>query len=370
MVGEGEKGIFSSQRITVFAVLQNHKFRFAKSTMLYTRLVSLIICLIPFLEEFDDEDYLLIDRQQEYQPRPPMKNTIGKDIKLDLYGTAFFEPYVNLPKPLYDAIWADFECSEHPISEARNIYFEYDEQENKTRRRRKCKISDENRFIEWLHQMNEQPRVWTSAAVNGWNHSSFSRDFIHVTLQFVRTFSDEWVAPMEDDQKRDCMGIWSDFPQSYQAMDGSMSRRRKTKNLPPGVLRKDYYDYKLKMPEAIDVQAVCNPFGICTELLTGGPGSMGDSNLSHFVCNGDWNNSTLVDGTYANRPQFVKPDGSIEHKQARVCVEWLFGRNKLDWAMTGCIFRRASRWHNLVIRAAFTLSNMKRLYNLMKTGSM
>ena len=34
--------------------------------------------------------------------------------------------------------------------------------------------------------------------------------------------------------------------------------------LHPDVERSDYYEYKLKMPEAVDVQAVCNPIGFCT----------------------------------------------------------------------------------------------------------
>ena len=331
--------------------------------MLYLYAVLLTLLAI-VAEEIDDDDYFFIEQQQQqYNNRPPI-DCPAKDLKQELYGTAFFPSYVNMPTELYDYIEQTWMQSEHPPSECRNIYFEYSDQANKTRRRRPCKISDPNRIIQFLHEMCESPRVWTSAASNGWNISSVSRDFHHMLIQFCRTFGDDWITPMSATQRTNCQGLWPNYPTAYQCLDGSKYRRRKTKNLPPGIERKMYYDWKHKMPEAIDVQAVCNKFGLCTELLTGGPGSMGDANLSHYVCNNDLNGSTLVDGTYANRPQFIKPDGSIEHKQARVCVEWLFGRNKLSWSMTGDVYKRASRWHNLAIRAAFTLSNMKRVWYL------
>ena len=95
---------------------------------------------------------------------------------------------------------------------------------------------------------------------------------------------------------------------------------------------------------------------------------MGDAALSEFMCNADWALSTLVDGTYPRRPQFIKPDGSEEHAEARVCAEHMFGRNKSDWWMTGQIYRRESRFHNLCIRATFILSNMKLKYRMWKAA--
>ena len=319
--------------------------------------VAVLTALMAVIDDDDDDDQLLFDKTKKKAHIPIRCD--ARDVKGDIYGTAFFEPWVGMPTGLYDWLWKGMR---EPIREPRNIYFEYTDAENKRRRRRPCKISDENRFIEFLHTMNENGRVWTSASCNGWNISSVSRDFIHVLMQFCKTYSTEWICKMDVEEKRNYQGTWEQYPDAYQLMDGSMYRRRKTKNLPDGVQREDYYDHKLKMPEAVDVQAVCNPIGFCTELLTGGPGSMGDANLSQFICQDDWKNSTLVDGTYPQRPQFIKCDGTIEHKRARVGVEWLFGRNKTDWSLTGTIYRKSSRFHNLAIRASFTLSNMKKMW--------
>ena len=212
--------------------------------------------------------------------------------------------------------------------------------------------------------MNENQREWTSARDNGWNITSVSKDFFHVLIQFCKTFADDWICKPTDDEKRDWQGSIKGYPTAYQIMDGVMMRRRKTKNLPEGVERSDYYDHKLNMPEAVDVQAVANPNGFVTELLTGGPGSMGDSTLSRFVCNDDWKDSTLVDGTYPQRPEFIKCDGSKAHKRGRVTIEWVFGRVKTDWWIVGDIYRKSSRFHNLAIRAAFVLNNMKKMWAL------
>ena len=100
-----------------------------------------------------------------------------------------------------------WEGMKDPIREPRNIYFEYTDEQNRNRRRRPCKISDENRFIEFLHTMNENGRVWTSATINGWNISSVSRDFIHVLIQFCKTYSNDWICKMTDDEKELSRGI-------------------------------------------------------------------------------------------------------------------------------------------------------------------
>ena len=85
---------------------------------------------------------------------------------------------------------------------------------------------------------------------------------------------------------------------------------------------------------------------------------MCDSAASYYVCNDDRVNSTLVDDGYPNRPQFIRPDGSDEHKIARTIVERYFGRLKLLWKMVSNIYCRGSKWHSTVIRAAFILTNM------------
>ena len=86
---------------------------------------------------------------------------------------------------------------------------------------------------------------------------------------------------------------------------------------------------------------------------------MNDAFASRYICNNDDAGSTLVDDGYpASNPVFVLPDGSDEHTTARCVVERYFGRLRMLWRMVGCRFPRSARWHSLVIRAAFILTNM------------
>ena len=109
---------------------------------------------------------------------------------------------------------------------------------------------------------------------------------------------------------------------------------------------------------------VVSAVGVCVELLTGCPGRMCDANASQYVCRADWPASTLVDQGYpAFDPRFVLPDGTQAHMTDRVLVEHFLGRNKMNWQMTGGVFRRKSAWHSLCIRGSIILSNMKKIFD-------
>ena len=62
---------------------------------------------------------------------------------------------------------------------------------------------------------------------------------------------------------------------------------------------------------------------------------------SNYICLNDPPNSVLVDDGYpAINPAFIPPDGTDQHKESRVAVEWCFGSNKMDWTMTGTKYKR------------------------------
>ena len=86
---------------------------------------------------------------------------------------------------MYDYI---YENLEELIEEPRNIDFECSDEENKRRRRTRCKMSTKNRIIHFLHTMAAAPNVFDEAAMNAWNISSVSKDFRWVSLQFVKRF--------------------------------------------------------------------------------------------------------------------------------------------------------------------------------------
>ena len=86
---------------------------------------------------------------------------------------------------------------------------------------------------------------------------------------------------------------------------------------------------------------------------------MPDSTMSDSMCLNDGPNSTLVDRGYPEyRPQFVRSDGAPDHAKGRVLVERYFSRVKMLWKMVGGVYWRGKRWHQLVIRASFILTNM------------
>ena len=90
---------------------------------------------------------------------------------------------------------------------------------------------------------------------------------------------------------------------------------------------------------------------------------MSDSAASKYVCRDDRPNSTLVDATYPPRSEFIKSDGSPQHAANRSVVERYFGRLKALWKLVGTKYGRDPRWHSLVIRAAFILTNMVITWN-------
>ena len=91
---------------------------------------------------------------------------------------------------------------------------------------------------------------------------------------------------------------------------------------------------------------------------------MNDASASVYICNGDRPRSTLVDNGYpGSRLEFIRCDGSEAHKAARTVVERYFGRLKSLWKAVGRKWERGAKWHSLVIRAAFILTNMVITYS-------
>ena len=66
----------------------------------------------------------------------------------------------------------------------------------------------------------------------------------------------------------------------------------------------------------------------------------------------------MDDGYPAYRLQFVVCDDTEEHRSARTVVERYFARLKSLWKIVGNKYCKGARWHSLVIRAAFILTNM------------
>ena len=110
-----------------------------------------------------------------------------------------------------------------------------------------------------------------------------------------------------------------------------------------------------------NVQAVVNHFGVATQVITRVPGGMSDTSASAYCCQNDEAGSTLVDAGYPGsdtRIQFIKADGTPTHARERTVVERYFARLKSLWKMVSRQYCRGSKWHSLVIRAAFILTNM------------
>eukprot|EP01083_Nonionella_stella_P039453 107295_1 len=319
---------------------------------LFIRQMSVIIDLV-----INDEETEVENESSPYQPigkMPPV------DMEATLKGSIFMRQHVNCNETMLDYIVSNLSPQ---IANPRNINFKYTWDENAARRQSPSKISLINRIIHFMHTMSEKTKVWDNARQNGWNPSSSSRDFKHVLMYFVRTFAD-WIRPMSNAEKLSEQGSFESAPQAYSIIDGSMFRRQKSAKLRPDITRADYYDHKHKTAESINVQAVCTQNQICTHLLTGVPGRMCDSNASRYVAANELPGSMLCDDGYPADPRFCRPDGTDQHKQDRVPVEWMFGHTKNDWCLVGSTWNRSSEWHNLGIRGAFILNNMKRVFGV------
>ena len=291
-----------------------------------------------------------------YTQPQSIRNTAAKDVYGDIYNTVWFKHYTGVKETVFDYIKNGlFER----IYDARNIYGHFTAAQNAARVQRACKIDNNNRIINFLRQMRTGQIIWDAAHENGWNIKSASFDFYHVLIHFVDEFESEWIRPLSDDERRAAQGLWPDYPNAYQCLDGSHFHRRRSKTLPEGFRRREMYCYKHKYPEGQNVQCVVTHQGIATQVLTGVPGAMNDRFASRYVCNADWHQSTLVDDGYPeHNPVFIRPDDSDEHSDARSVVERYLGRLKMLWKMVGSTFCRSARWHSLAIRAAFILTNM------------
>ena len=213
---------------------------------------------------FDDDDDGDEEQQYRYQYQQ-IGNVAARDVYGDLYGTPFFPYWVNCNETHFQYI---HDSLHDVIGQPRNIHFNYTPTENLNRRRRRCKISDTNRVVDFLHVMGEAPKVWCSAADNGWNPSSQSRDFRHVLWHFVDTFAGQWIRPLTN-AERISNRIIPGYSTAYSIIDGCMFMRRRTKNLKPGIRRRDYYDKKHNHPESVIVQCIATYDGVVTHLLTG-----------------------------------------------------------------------------------------------------
>ena len=291
-----------------------------------------------------------------YQYEQIGRGVAARDVFQELAGTAYFSHYVNMNREMFDYINQQL----GPIIEQpRNIYGEYTWTENLNRKYGKCKLKTVNRIMNFLHSMAEGPKLWDLAAFNRYNVASESEEFKHCLMHFVRTFDAKWIRELTPAEKS-ASRVYRHYPTVYCSLDGCMFMRRKSKKLRPGIRRRDYFDYKHRHAESINAQLVVTRGGFCTHLLDGVPGRMCDSNASRFIAANEWANGILVDGGYpGSDPRFVGPDGTKRHKAARVHIEWYFGHLKTNWKMVGSIYHRDSRWHNLAIRAAVILENMR-----------
>eukprot|EP01084_Bolivina_argentea_P252038 422954_1 len=276
------------------------------------------------------------------------------DVFSDIYGTVFFKHETGMREDLFDYI---FDRMDDRLSTPRDIYFENSEAENNARKKQPCKLSNANRLICFFRQMRKGKLVWCAAYDHGWNICSVSMDFFHCLLHFVDEFYDDFVTEMTDNQKRDMLGMFDGYPLCYQTLDGSQFLTTKSTRLPEGVRRREMYCWKHRWPEGKNVQAVISHYGHATQVKIG-PGAANDAAMSADMCLDDDDDSTLVDDGYPNRRQFILPDESDEHKAGRTVVERYFSRLKMLWGMVGGVYTRGKRWHDLVLRAAFILTNM------------
>ena len=130
-----------------------------------------------------------------------------------IHNTVFFKHYTGINEDLFDYIYNRLN---ERLYEARNIYFKYGCEFNKTRNRRACKINNRNRIINFLHQMRTCDIIWNIAFEYGWDITSASVDFFHVLFHFVDEFYDEWVHQMTDQQKNDMKGMFIGYPEAFQ----------------------------------------------------------------------------------------------------------------------------------------------------------
>eukprot|EP01084_Bolivina_argentea_P242205 406389_1 len=323
----------------------------------------IMILIINLLEQLcwtflaDDEDEFEFEFQSNEQGWQIGANFPPQDIYNDIKGTIFFPHHANCNEKMFEYIKNGMG---NVITQSRNNKFVYSRQQNLLRRRRKNKITVENRILEFLHQHGEQTKVWESAFHNGWNPSSVSRDYKHCLIHFVATFNG-WIRPLTDAQKRDCR-VYENYPTVFCGIDGSMFQRRITHKLPNHISRRDYYDHKSKYGESQNVQAVATKANITTHLTTGIPGAMCDSNACRYIAVNEWDRGILSDSGYPQERRFVRSDGTMEHKQERAHIEHLFHQVKGDWEMVGGVYNRDSKYHSLAIRAAFILNNMKKSF--------
>ena len=214
------------------------------------------------METFEDDDAL---RDGELVSMA-IGNIPPVNVHADIYNTVWFKPYTGIRERTFDYI--NGRLNER-IYEARNIHGEYDAITNAARKRQPCKVSNINRIINFLRQMRTGEIIWDAARECGWNIFSASVDFYHLLLHFVDEFEADWIRPLTNREKRNAKGLWPDYPNAYQALDGSHFHRRKSKHLPPGMRRRELYLYKHRFPEGQNVQAAVTHQGIATQVLTG-----------------------------------------------------------------------------------------------------
>ena len=193
------------------------------------------------MDMFDEEI------EDDYINNNGIRGVEARDVYGDLSGTAYFKHWCGLSPQLFEYIAHHIN---YELSTPRNIYFRYSEEENRGRIRRRCKITNNNRLINFLHTMNENSKIWDQAATHGWNISSVSQDFKHVLMAFTKTFGN-FIRILSDEQKIMNQGLFTCSDTAYQILDGSMYRRRKTCNLKDGIARRDYYDWKRNWPESV-----------------------------------------------------------------------------------------------------------------------
>eukprot|EP01083_Nonionella_stella_P081523 224616_1 len=133
---------------------------------------------------YDDDDWIMDDRSRICQSQ-----AIGHREAHDMYGeltnTIFFKHYTGIYDDLFRYIHNRIK---NRLFEARNIQFEYEPDANRLRQRRRCKLTQANRLMNFLHQMKSGQIIWDAAREHGWNIASASNDFFHCLLHFVDEF--------------------------------------------------------------------------------------------------------------------------------------------------------------------------------------
>lgn len=138
--------------------------------------------------------------------------TAARDKYNEISGTPFFPHYTGVSEDIFDAV---FDRMDDRMYEPRNIHFEYSRLQNQARKRRSCKISNQNRLIHFLHQMRTGEILWDAALDHGWNYNSSYLDFYHVLWHFVDKFKD-MIKPMSPAAKSAMKGLWPPYHHAYQ----------------------------------------------------------------------------------------------------------------------------------------------------------